>query len=478
MANELPDYLIGDKGVQLTPTPLHTPDSGLLVAENVEFFRDGGIGGIASRRSLTPLNLSNLGGVVNHLANLPFTYPSVKILMVGLNSGETGLSWLSSPDGTTFTSIATTVLNRIVNQNSFKANVSSFLHPGNFYMPQRTASFRRRIYFGSDDYTVWYSGIVSTPTRPPIEQYQGLDGLELFRLPDNPTATAGSFPQWIMGIWVFNGLMWLLVLDPGGVAPNLKGRVLTFDPLQGTIALVGNRFGNGTGENTKGMPYALASFAGRMFCGTMGISGDPAGGVYSILAGVENTWTLDRAMVADDGYCMDLLPYKGSLYMATSCDASGTARVDKRTSAGVWSASFTAPATNVAYCGGLIEFEGNLFCAFCGINSGGTVYMLVKKFDGTSWTTDKDVGTDYAVTNFAPGTPLVFEGALYWPWYDATSDTALTGFLLKRTAGGVWSKVLNNRGIRGGLGFYRDEVDPTPAPPEGGGFSSGFSSGF
>lgn len=476
MANELPDYLIGDKGVQLTATPLHTTDGGLLVAENVEFNREGGIGGIASRRSLTKLNATTLGGAIKHLANLPFPYPSVKILMVALNDGETNKAWASSTDGATFTDIATSVLNRAVSVGKFTANVSSALHPGNYYMPQRSASYKRRLYFASDDYVVWYSGIVSTPTRPVVEQYDGTEGLELFRLTNNPTATAGSFPYWIIGLWVFNGLIWLCTFDPGGVAPDHKGRVLTFDPQQGTIALVGNRFGNGTGENDQGMPYALASFEGRMFVGTMGISGNPEGAVYSILAGVENEWTLDRQLAVDDGYVMDLLPYRGSLYMAVSADASGTARVDVRT-AGSWAISFTAPATNVAYCGGLVEFDGNLYCAFSGIN-GGTKYGLIKKFDGSSWTTDKDVFTDYTLTGHAPGTPFVFEGNLYWPWYDATNQSATTGFILKRTTGGTWSKALDARGIRGCLGYYRDEVDPTPAPPDSSGFSDGFDTGF
>lgn len=457
MADELPDYLIGDKGVQLTGSPIHTPDGGLLVGQNVEFIREQGMGGIASRRSLTRLNGSVLAGAVHHLANLPFPFPTSKVLMVGLNTGETGLSWLKSTDGTTFTSVADTIANRPLAVDKFTLNVSANLHPGFFYMAQRSASYKRRFYFPSDNYVVWFSGIVATPTRPPVDQYDGSIGLELFRLPDNPTATLGSYPYWIIGIWMFNGLMWLCVWDPGGTAPNHKGRVLTFDPEDGTLALVGNRFGDGTGENHLGMPYALATFAGRIYVCTMGIAGsipEPAGAVYSILPEIEATWTLDRTLTGNGIFGMDLLPFEGNLYMAVNGSIAQAARVDVRSAAGVWAASFTGPGVGQSYCGGLVEFNGDLYC--CYFASG--VSCLIKKFDGTSWTTDKDVGVDYATLIHAPGTPFVFEGALYWAFFNSTSGTATTNFLLKRTTGGVWTRPITLRGLRGGLGYYRPDA--------------------
>lgn len=457
MADEIPDYLIGDKGVQLTGSPIHTPDGGLLVGQNVEFTREQGLGGIASRRSLSKLNSSALAGQIHHLANLPFPFPTSKVLMVGLNDGETGLSWLKSTDGAAFTSIASTLVNRPIAIDKFTANVSANLHAGFWYMAQRSASYKRRFYFASNNYVVWYNGIVTTPTRPPIEQYDGVFGLELFRMPDNPTATAGSFPTWIIGIWIFNGLMWLCVWDPGGTAPSHKGRVMTFDPEDGTLALVGNRFGDGTGENTRGMPYALASFAGRMFCCTMGIAGsipEPGGRVYSILPEVETTWTVDRTLTGSGEFGMDLLPFEGNLYMGVNGTVSQPARIDVRTPGGTWSASFTAGASAQSYCGGLIEFNGDLYCAY--FNSGVTCQIL--KFDGASWVVDKDIGVDYTTLVHAPGTPIIFEGALYWAFFNQTSGSALTNFLVKRTTGGVYTRPLTGRGIRGGLGFYRPDA--------------------
>jgi len=151
---------------------------------------------------------------------------------------------------------------------------------------------------------------------------------------------------------------------------------------------------------------------------------------------------------------MSLCPYNGQLYAATDADSSGTAIIQQRTSAGVWTTSLSAPATNVGFFCSLIVFDGNLYAGY--YKGTPTTSTLIKKYDGTSWTTDKDVGVDIAA--LVPGKPFVFLDALYWPFYELTSESSLTCFLLKRTTGGVWSQVLSGVGIRGGLGQY------TPAP--------------
>jgi hypothetical protein len=274
-------------------------------------------------------------------------------------------------------------------------------------------------------------------------------------------------PEWIVGLWPLGDTIYLTTYDAGGAAPNYKGRVVSLDPVTGTLTLIGNRFGNGSGENLGGIPYAVASFAGFLFVGTMGISGAQNARIYRILPGVDDTWAEDHAFGASIGHVMDVLPFQGNLYIALSGTLTAEARIDQRTPLGVYSTSFTAPTPNTGYCGALVEFDDALYaCWFLS-----TVACLIKKFDGTTWTTDKDVGTDYAVLTHAPGTPFVFGGALYWPFFDATNDAALTGFLLKRTTGGTWSKAIDGRGLRGGLGVYRSsEVSFA--------FSAGFSAGF
>jgi hypothetical protein len=226
---------------------------------------------------------------------------------------------------------------------------------------------------------------------------------------------------------------------------------LQLDPVNGTLTLIGNRFGNGAGENGKGFPFCLTSYLGSLYAGTYGISGNNQGGVYRIVAGLEETWTLDLTATLHNGYYMSLCPFNGNLYAATDADASGTSIVQQRTSKGVWSTSLTAPdATTVTYFTGLIVFNGLLFCCYYN-SSGGKV--LIKKYDGTTWSTDLDVAATYAAK--PPGLPFIFRGNLYWPFLGSeTGPTNTTGFLLKRTTAGAWSRQVNAVGIRGCLGQY------------------------
>ncbi len=144
---------------------------------------------------------------------------------------------------------------------------------------------------------------------------------------------------------------------------------------------------------------------------------------------------------------MSLCEYNGNLYAASSSTAAGnTARVEQRTAAGVWSTSHSAADTGISYHCGLIVFDGDLYAAFFK----STVRCLIKKFDGTTWTTDKDVGVDFATLVHAPGAPFLYGDDLYWP-FTALTAAGVTGFLLKRTPAGVWSQVLTGLSLRGAL---------------------------
>lgn len=441
MSDDQPEYLVGDKGVQLTSSPIHTPDGGLLVAQNCEFIREFGLGGIGSRGGLARLNSVALAGAVQHVQNLPFAYPNSLVFMVAMNAGETE-SWKTSTDGASYADVAEATLQKMVAIDKF-AGVG--IEANAFFYARRGVSYKRRFYFAGDDF-------VLDTDAPPIIVWDGSTQFEILRIPNNPTATGVT--RWIIDMWPADGFVYLSTWELGGSSPDHKGRVFRFDPENGTLEQVGNRFGDDTGENTGGMPYALTSYLGQLWAGTMGISGNPNGKVYRIQPFVGETWTLDQALGVDEGYLMSLLPYRGNLYLATSADASGTPKVKRRTAAGVYSDSFTGPAAGQGYVGGLIEFDGNLY----GCLYQNTARCLIKKFDDSSWTTDKDVGTDLATTAHAPGQPFVFNDALYWPFFDQSNDSALTNFLLKRTTGGTWSTVLSNVGLRGGLGLYRPDA--------------------
>jgi hypothetical protein len=490
MAGELPDYLIGDKGVQLTGSPIHTPDGGLLQGQNVEFIREQGMGGIGSRRSLVPLHTVALAGAVQHVANLPFGYPSAKYLMVGLNShaNEAGLGWVKTLDGVTWTDITSTVLQKAIAPGQFLANYGGILgNPILNYWPQGVATYRQRAYFAGSDYVSYYAAMTNplTATRPPLIQFDSVIGTELFRVPDNPASPAGSKTWWIWNVQVVDGIIYLCVIDEGLVgeaSPTHKSRVLTFDPEDGALTQIGNRFGGGTTENPGGSPIQVASFAGRIFvvC-TNTPSVAQFNTIYSILPGVDTTWTVDRVLDASVIASPSFLVYKGNLYMTIRSGIANAARIDVRSGAGAWTTALTATVSNVAYFGGLVEFDGHLFSCWTALN-GATKHVEIWKKDGTTgtWAADLDVLTTYTLTTHVPGTPCVFRGALYWPFFDGSSTLA-TGFVLKRTTGGVWSKALDARGLLGPCGIFIDpSVDePGTSPPAVvGAFSSAFSSAF
>lgn len=574
MATDDINYRLGEKGVNIVASPIHTPEGGLLSAQNVEFVRLKGIGGIGSRGGLAPLNSTALAGAVMALSNIPLALPTVGIMVLACDTGETE-TFKSTPDGVVWTDILAATMVRMGSIAKFPDGIT----PAEITPGQRIVTLAGKVYYPDNDYIItdlvspfvgntaarlnvfdkdsiggtpfdgyrayafyslsgiptdgkiitifgllgtyvytWktvpvgpfdvqigasadasidnligvvfpanpevvafkqstavvrisatnvgtYGNAIGTSTNEPLGAWgnEGFgDGTHLnlgedpgytfngpiLGIPNNPLAVGPA--RWISDLWVNNGLIYIGVYDLGGVAPDLNGRVLSFDPETRTVEQIGKLpFGDGTGENRKGFPFCLTSYLGQLWAGTYGVTAaGTLGNLYRILPGVDDNWTLDKTALAASGYFMSLCEYNGNLYAASSSTAAGnTARIEQRTAAGVWSTSHSAADTGISYHCGLIVFEGLLFVAFF---KNGT-RCLIKKFDGTTWSTDKDVGVDFATTANAPGAPFLYGEDLYWP-FTALTAAGTTGFLLKRTPAGVWSRVLNGISVRGALG--------------------------
>jgi hypothetical protein len=444
VASDFPAYMVGSQGVNLTATPIHAPDGGLLTGQNVEYVRVQGLGGIGSRGGLAKLpGVTALGAQILALANLPFSFPGATDLMVSLNAAETN-SFEFSTDGSSFSALTSGQLQRGQSVADL-AGIAVSLTPGNFFFNQRAIGLGNKLYYAGSDYTI-------ATTAPVLVVWTSGVSFELLRIPTNPTSGA-TVPQFISDIIVDNGLIYLAVMDLGGVAPNVKGRVMSFDPQAGLLSLVGNNFGNGSGENTGGYPTALCFWLGRLFVGCNGIAGSPAGVIYSILPGIEATWTLEKTFSAGDGYPLSMAVFNGELYVGMAVDSSGTATIRKRTSTGTWSTSLTAPSSNISYYGGLTAFNGGLWAVW--VKNGSST--LVKRFNGSSWSTDLDVGATYSIVTC--GTPAIYGGNLYIGCYNPVGVAAKTGFVLKRTPdpAGAWSQLLTTTGILGLLGSFQPE---------------------
>ena len=439
MPGKINVYNLGSLGVDIVKSPLHAPDGSWLQAKNAEFPDDEGEGGIKQRGALTRINSVALAGVVQALTNLPFPVPAdiTRFVYVGLDDADTD-TWARSSNGTAFSDVTTPGRVQLVDKFPNTVNLGTI--PGT----QRAASYNRALYYPSND-NVYYND--PNPTAPLIAKWDGTTDVPLFRIPINPTSTATAPCRWVTDMLVLGGLIYIAVWDEGGAAPNHKGRVLAYDPENGTLLQVGNRFGDGTGENVGGMPFCLGSFAGFLFAGTYGISGGGDGRVWRIRPGIDETWTSD--LTETDNYIMSMAVYKGNLYVGTnmSVGSGAAARVKRRTPTGTWSDSDTGSVSASGYYSGLIVFNAELYACYLDINAGVPDKVHIRKFNNSAWSTDKDVDADWG--DFYPAQPFLFANELYWPFIDGSAGTGTGGFIAKRTTAGVWSQVITSKAIRG-----------------------------
>lgn len=355
-----------------------------------------------------------------------------------------GYTSASSTDGTTWTDV-NTLGNPMQNDK---------LPSGNLYF-QRALTFQRKLYYPSDDYVL---SPTAGHTAPPLRVFDGSVDREIVRIPYNPTSGAGTNSLCILDLCVHNGQVIISVYDSGGTGPNHRGRVFALEPSTGQLTQVGNSFGSGTGEAAGGMPMALCSYGGQLWAGTYGVTAAGSGLIYSIYAGVSQTWTLDHTTAAGQGYVTSMANYKGDLYVATMADAASAALLLKRSTLGVWTTSdtLTSAAAAAHYYASLIVFEGNLYAGYYDSGAGGTT--LIRKFDGTSWTTAVTVGATYAWKQV--GAAYIWKGDLYMTFVaSGATISAADGFVLKLTSGtSSWSRVLNNANIRSYIGSVSVEA--------------------
>jgi hypothetical protein len=104
-----------------------------------------------------------------------------------------------------------------------------------------------------------------------------------------------------------------------------------------------------------------------------------------------------------------------------------------------------------AFCGSRIVYSGELYAVE--YFSGATDVIHIKKWDGSSWTTDRDVdatdGTDTTGPQM-PGNSILLGSDLFIAFRPISeSDSSADGFVLRKSAG-AWSKVdaaINSNGM-------------------------------
>ncbi len=76
MGGKLNAFTLGDKGVNLTASPIHVEDGAWVHAQNAVVRTHAGEHAIAKRPGLTALTTSAMAGAVVAIVNIPFPSPS------------------------------------------------------------------------------------------------------------------------------------------------------------------------------------------------------------------------------------------------------------------------------------------------------------------------------------------------------------------------------------------------------------------
>ncbi len=393
-------YNLGEKGVNLTKSPLHIEDGELVAAQNAEFYLDEGLGAIRKRPGLQRLNTSILAGAVRGVIGVPLPGPGRR--SVYCNQGfMDAAAWSKTTDGATWATvnfIAMPGSDGTANANYQPLPISVNPIPGQFFYVAEN---------GAD------VGI--------IYGYDGTAEFELARLAD------ALFN--IRLLTVFQGVIYIAELANGGV-----GRMWQLDPVSGDLTLIGSTLGAGSEFVSAG------GYLGKIFAGTAEAT---QGKLYSARPGA-TAWTLERTAVANQQAYASVIAYKGELFAATSALAGTAAIIEKRTVAGVWSTTRTGGTSAVANSfDGLVVHMNELYALYHTDPTSGTHVAQVHKYDGTSWSTDLDLSASGV---FVFGGRLSVGSSLFAAARPAAGSTKG----IWRKLAGVWSKVDNfGEGVMG-----------------------------
>jgi len=434
-------YGLGTRGVNLTKSPLHLDDNELTQAQNAEPNLDEREGGLRKRGGLSAFTSAlNSGSSILGMANVPLLSTFTRTMYAALKT-QGANTWLTSTDGTTWA--AGTSPARAATWAGLLITVN--------YFNTRIQPFKNALIYPGDDYVVYNN---ANYTDPPLRAYyDNTADAELIRINVGPGATAGASPYIITDMVVVDETLYFATFEVGGSAPNHKGRVISLNLTTGVIKQIGNAFGNGTTEVSGGLPWTLCSYRGQLYCGLHGIGGSSAGKVVRITPTADTTWTTD--VTGLQGYPICFCVFNGDLFAGLQGDTGETALVVRRAAGtGTWSTSDTGPGgtTGIKTYSILIVQGTSLFAVF---QQTADDVLLVREFDGSSWSTDLDASSltiagppDLGAV--APGNAVLFSGDLYVA-FQANGVAALDGFILKRTSGGVWSVVTDGKNLRGYL---------------------------
>lgn len=436
MPGQLDVYDFGGGGVQLVKDPLELSDNELTQAQNAELSRDinnGGKGSLSKRGGFTALNGTPLNGAVSGIIPVPLNTSFTRTLYAALGTA-TANTWNKTTNGTSWTATALPLGATLSSEADYNTIGTS-----TFAAAMRMATFRTFLVYPGKNYV----SSLSTPannTALDMDEFNNGEGFELFKAQVGQASSDGNFPFTVTDMLVANDTIYFSVHDPVN-SGTLKGRVLSLNMVTGQVSQVATGFGSATGLMTGGAPSCMEWYQGKLWVGLHGGNGSAnVGKVVWCYPGIDTTWTVDTATLK--GYPSTLCQYNGDLYAGLYGNATNLATVARRpSSTGTWADSDTGGGggNNRGYASAIV-YGGELYVALSYQTASDV--QVIRKFDGTTWTTDRNVKTsDWGAQTDPPGVgnAIVYNGDLYYVFI-ATTMSAADGFVLRKTSGS-WSKV-------------------------------------
>lgn len=428
MAANLSVYNFGNGGVNLVKGPLHLADDEATQLQNAELVLDegpGGAGVLTKRGGLAVLNGSALAGSILGVVPLGLLTSYTRTMYIAKGTEDT-TTWVTTTDGSTLANNSTALAHLDIVAKGADENGARDAH--------RAVSYRNFILYAGNSYT-------QGTTDPEITYFDGTTGVLVTRVPVGPAGNNEPFA--ITDMLTANGKVYIAVHDQGGSAPNLSGRVLSFDPQTGVKKQIGEAFGGGSGEITGGYPSCLAFYNSQLFVGLNGSSTtNGIGKIVRIYPDVGTAWTSDVSNLTS--HISSLAVFSGDLYAGSQSSATTGASIYRRASTGTsWAAVATSGggAAGDGHYASLYVHDSALYAVEYW--SGGTdIVHIVRSTDGTTWATDRDVDANDgpAATPQLPGNMITLGSELFVV-FRATTASANDGFIMKRDSGGAWSKL-------------------------------------
>ena len=443
-------YNVGKLGVSIDKTEIDRTDGELSKAQNA--IRDplGVDGGLRKRPGLTKVNASAAAGAIQGTAAIPLTKPTTRKIVAGRYVSDTDTGWNTTTDGFA-TSVTTGGPSDYDGSAEPRASDKVWTNLANSsnrqyqFVGNAGVTYRNRFYYAGNDYTVG-------TTAPTIHVWDGTRDVLLARIPNNPD-TGASQASAILNMIAANGSIYLTTYDGGSYAGNtVKARVFQLLPETGQLIQIGSRFP--ITPETARVPYNLIWWNGRLWTRTYTGGVTATARTYVIRPGLDLDWTMDNLTGGGSRTTACLASFQGELYMGCLNDSGGAALIEKRSTTGTYSTSYTTllneggsvPTMSDfgAYNGmGVMSvFKDNLYATYFNLNAAATNrYGRIYQYNGSSWSV-----VFYPAANAATAVPfvasLIHNSTLYLlsaPAYNGSGT--LINVILSTTDGATWSDV-------------------------------------